>query len=147
MRRDDFPRSPEILIRCGRAGQMKIVKMLTLILLSGCSSSGSPSAAQGGGGSAAGGGSTSIGGSLASGGSPSTGGSSPIAGSGGGSAIGSWNAGNPDGACSTGVPAEGRAVDTSMPTAVVGMGTLESCTFAALAGAVAAGGIVTFNCG
>ncbi len=38
-------------------------------------------------------------------------------------------------------------VDTSSPTTVVGTGTSASCTDAALRSAVAAGGIVTFNCG
>lgn len=37
--------------------------------------------------------------------------------------------------------------DTSAPTAVVGAGTPGSCTHAALAAAVAAGGVVTFDCG
>ena len=37
--------------------------------------------------------------------------------------------------------------NTSVPTAVVGSGTPESCTPGALATAVAAGGIVTFDCG
>ncbi|WAS93243.1 choice-of-anchor Q domain-containing protein [Nannocystis punicea] len=38
-------------------------------------------------------------------------------------------------------------VDTSSPTAVVGDGTAQSCTEAALASAVAGGGVVTFDCG
>jgi hypothetical protein len=37
--------------------------------------------------------------------------------------------------------------DTSKPTTVVGNGTAQSCTAAALATAVAAGGVVTFDCG
>jgi hypothetical protein len=40
-----------------------------------------------------------------------------------------------------------KAVDVSTPTAVVGTGNAASCTEKALASAVAAGGIVTFNCG
>jgi hypothetical protein len=40
-----------------------------------------------------------------------------------------------------------KAVDVSTPTTVVGTGTAASCTATALASAVAAGGIVTFNCG
>jgi hypothetical protein len=40
-----------------------------------------------------------------------------------------------------------QPVDTSHPTTVVGTGTPTSCTEAALRSAVAAGGIVTFNCG
>ena len=56
-------------------------------------------------------------------------------------------AGNPDGSCSSGVPARGKAVDTSQPTTVVGTGTADSCTFSALEAAVTQGGIVTFDCG
>jgi hypothetical protein len=55
--------------------------------------------------------------------------------------------GNPDGSCSTGIPAEGQPVDTSKPTTVVGTGTAASCTFSALQAAVKAGGIITFDCG
>ena len=56
-------------------------------------------------------------------------------------------AGNPDGSCRSGVPARGKAVDTSQPTTVVGTGTPDSCTFSALEAAVTKGGIVTFACG
>jgi hypothetical protein len=55
------------------------------------------------------------------------------------------SAGNPDGRAT--VPADGRAVDTSRPTRVIGTGTPESCTSAAVVAAVAAGGIITFDCG
>jgi len=58
-----------------------------------------------------------------------------------------WNAGNPNASCSAGVPAAGRAVDTSTPTTVVGTGTADGCTFAALKAAVAKAGIITFDCG
>lgn len=54
-------------------------------------------------------------------------------------------AGNPNGKAS--VPAEGRAVDTSKPTRTIGTGTPASCTSAAVVKAVAAGGVITFNCG
>ncbi|MGW2626402.1 hypothetical protein [Micromonospora taraxaci] len=54
-------------------------------------------------------------------------------------------AGNPNGKAS--VPAEGRAVDTSRPTRTIGTGTPASCTSAAVVKAVAAGGVITFNCG
>ncbi|ASW58016.1 hypothetical protein [Plantactinospora sp. KBS50] len=54
-------------------------------------------------------------------------------------------AGNPNGHAS--VPAEARAVDTSHPTRRVGTGTPASCTSKAVVAAVAAGGIITFNCG
>ncbi len=55
------------------------------------------------------------------------------------------DAGNPNG--HAGVPAEGKPVDTSHPTHVVGNGTPGSCTSSAFVAAVAAGGIITFSCG
>ncbi|SCG39728.1 hypothetical protein GA0074704_0867 [Micromonospora siamensis] len=54
-------------------------------------------------------------------------------------------AGNPDGGAA--VPAEARAVDTSRPTRTIGRGTAASCTSDAVVKAVAAGGIITFDCG
>ncbi|MEH0842441.1 hypothetical protein V6U81_08630 [Micromonospora sp. CPCC 205711] len=54
-------------------------------------------------------------------------------------------AGNPNGGAV--IPAEARAVDTSRPTRTVGTGTPASCTSEAVVRAVAAGGIITFNCG
>ncbi len=60
---------------------------------------------------------------------------------------GPFHAGNPNGSCSAGVPAQGQPVDTSHPTTVVGTGTAASCTFDALSAAVAGGGIITFACG
>jgi hypothetical protein len=60
---------------------------------------------------------------------------------------GVFHGGNPNGACSAGVPAAGNPVDTSNPTTVVGTGSAISCTSDLLAVAVAKGGIVTFNCG
>ncbi|MBU1241111.1 hypothetical protein KJ865_15460, partial [Myxococcota bacterium] len=53
--------------------------------------------------------------------------------------------GNPDGACT--IPDEADLEDTSTPTSVIGDGTPESCTSAAVVAAVAQGGIITFNCG
>jgi hypothetical protein len=53
--------------------------------------------------------------------------------------------GNPNGHAA--VPAEARAADTSHPTRVVGSGTAATCTSAAVVAAVAAGGIITFDCG
>jgi hypothetical protein len=53
--------------------------------------------------------------------------------------------GNPDGKAQ--VPAEAKAVDTSRPTRVIGKGTPSSCTSDAVVKAVAAGGIITFDCG
>lgn len=54
-------------------------------------------------------------------------------------------AGNPEGKCP--VPAEAQAEDTSSPDNVVGDGTPASCTSDAFVGAVAKGGVITFNCG
>jgi hypothetical protein len=54
-------------------------------------------------------------------------------------------AGNPGGGGA--IPGGGGAVDTSHPDRVVGNGTAASCTSAAVVAAVAAGGIITFNCG
>ena len=44
-------------------------------------------------------------------------------------------------------PAAGRAVNTRHPNHVIGNGRPASCTSAAVVRAVAAGGIITFNCG
>ena len=55
--------------------------------------------------------------------------------------------GNPDGACSAGIPARGMPADVSHPTTVVGTGTAASCTASALSAAVATGGVITFACG
>ena len=53
--------------------------------------------------------------------------------------------GNPAGRAS--IPAEARAVDTGDPDRVVGKGTPASCTSSAVVKAVAAGGVITFDCG
>jgi hypothetical protein len=53
--------------------------------------------------------------------------------------------GNPNGHAP--VPAAGGAVSTSHPAHVIGSGTPASCTSAAVVKAVAAGGVITFNCG
>jgi hypothetical protein len=53
--------------------------------------------------------------------------------------------GNPKGKAA--IPAEARAVDTSRPTRVIGKGTPGGCTSEAVVAAVAAGGVITFNCG
>lgn len=45
------------------------------------------------------------------------------------------------------VPHEAQAEDSSRPDWVIGNGTPDSCTSAAVVAAVAKGGIVTFNCG
>jgi len=54
-------------------------------------------------------------------------------------------AGNPGGGA--GVPAGARAVDTSHPDHVIGDGSPAGCTSGAVVDAVAAGGIITFDCG
>ncbi len=54
-------------------------------------------------------------------------------------------AGNPDG--NAAVPPEAQAVDTSHPDSVIGDGSPAGCTSAAVVDAVAAGGIITFDCG
>jgi hypothetical protein len=53
--------------------------------------------------------------------------------------------GNPNGHAA--VPAAGGPVSTSHPNHVIGSGTPASCTSAAVVKAVAAGGVITFNCG
>ncbi len=53
--------------------------------------------------------------------------------------------GNPGGGAS--IPPEAQPVDTTHPDRVVGTGTPASCTGAAVAAAVAQGGIITFDCG
>src|SRR5579864_1050640 len=55
------------------------------------------------------------------------------------------NFGNPNGHYP--VPATGRAVDTSHPDRVIGNGKPAGCTSAAVVCAVAAGGVITFDCG
>ena len=55
--------------------------------------------------------------------------------------------GPPGAGGSAGIPAEARAVDTSRPDRVVGNGSPGGCTSAAVVDAVAAGGIITFDCG
>jgi hypothetical protein len=53
--------------------------------------------------------------------------------------------GNPDGHAT--VPADAKAVNTGKPDHVIGKGTPAGCTSAAVVTAVAAGGIITFDCG
>ncbi len=45
------------------------------------------------------------------------------------------------------IPVEARAENTSSPDHVIGNGTPQSCTSAAVVSAVAQGGVITFNCG
>jgi hypothetical protein len=53
--------------------------------------------------------------------------------------------GNPDGKCA--VVAEAQAESITNPRTVIGTGTPASCTGDAFVAAVAAGGVITFNCG
>lgn len=53
--------------------------------------------------------------------------------------------GNPNGNYT--VPAAAREVNTSNPDIVIGNGTPQSCTSAAVVNAVAQGGVITFDCG
>ena len=54
-------------------------------------------------------------------------------------------AGNPEGTCT--VPNEAQAVSLPSSARVIGSGTPESCTSAAVVSAIAAGGYIQFNCG
>jgi hypothetical protein len=81
---------------------------------------------------------------VSSSGGSSSGGSSSGGSSSGGS-TGYDGAAPPAPAATCDLPA--KAVDVSAPTTVVGTGTAASCTAQALTTAVAAGGIVTFDCG
>jgi hypothetical protein len=106
------------------------------------SSAGGAAGAAGAGGSAAGAagtGGSSVGGGAGSpmGGSAGTAGAPPD-----GPPVGNPN---PEATCE--VPAEAALADVSNPKTVVGTGTPESCTSAAVVSAVANGGVITFNCG
>jgi hypothetical protein len=54
-------------------------------------------------------------------------------------------AGNPDGKCN--LPKDAQLEDVSAPKTVVGNGATSSCTADAFINAVAAGGVITFDCG
>jgi hypothetical protein len=117
----------------------------------GRASGGAAGHASGGTAGHASGGATGTGGSSggaaghASGGATGTGGVTATGGA-TGSGGGAGQAGNPNGSCKAGVPANGQPADVSNPT-VIGTGTAASCTFAALNTAVGQGGVITFNCG
>jgi hypothetical protein len=55
------------------------------------------------------------------------------------------DAGTADGQCS--VPAAAQGVESTFPDQLVGNGTPESCTSAAVVAAVSAGGVIAFDCG
>jgi hypothetical protein len=81
------------------------------------------------------------------GGSPGTviGSGGTVAGGTGGIQMTATAPGNPDGHYA--IPAEAQIEDVSIPTTVVGKGTADTCTANAFIAAVAAGGIITFDCG
>ncbi|MFN0251189.1 MAG: hypothetical protein ACKV2T_30215 [Kofleriaceae bacterium] len=54
-------------------------------------------------------------------------------------------AGNPDGTCA--IPSDAGLANVANPRTVVGTGTAASCTSDAVIAAVAAGGVITFDCG
>lgn len=56
-----------------------------------------------------------------------------------------FSAGNPNGQAP--IPADAQPADSSRPDHVIGDGTPASCTSAAVVAAVAAGGVITFDCG
>ena len=118
------------------------------VLFSACGSGDSGGAGTSGGAGASGGSRASAG-SGPSGGSGAAAGSAASAGSGGSGSIvvpiQPGEPGNPDGLCP--IPTEAQLEDVSNPTTVVGTGTPVSCTPDAFIAAVAAGGIITFNCG
>ena len=123
---------------------MRTLALTTVVLLAACS--GAPPNGSTGGTT----GTSSVGRAAtgAKGSSGTTSGGSSSGGSTGSSGTTLPAAGNPDGSCTTlALPAEAQPVDSSHPTTVVGTGTPESCTFAALNAAVGAGGVVTFDCG
>jgi hypothetical protein len=122
-------------------GRWLLVALVALVeACGGGSSGGQTTGGHYGSGGAAGKGVAGTGDASGTGGAPESGGS-------GGSSAAGGGVGNPDGSCSAGVPARGRAVDTSAPTTVVGTGAPASCTFSLLRAAVAKGGIITFDCG
>jgi hypothetical protein len=115
---------------------------------------GAGGAGTGGSGGRAGSGGAGTGGTGGAGGMAGRGGTGGVGGVAGGAAGGAGGmagmagapaAGNPEGRCE--IPADARAEDVSSPRSVVGSGSPESCTSEAFVGAVARGGVITFNCG
>jgi hypothetical protein len=127
---------PLLLVACGGGSGTESTGGTSATGGASATTTGSSQGTSGTGGSSA---------SVTTGGSMTTGGSTTTTGAGGGTA--GWEAGNPQGSCTAGVPANGKAVDTSNPTTVVGTGTPASCTFSQLQTAVTKGGIITFDCG
>ena len=161
---------------CSRLALAATATVLGLLVLAGCSddsddgAGGSAGATGGSGGGATGGSGGATGGSggaatggsggdAGSGGTSGSGGTGATGGSGGGSSgtggTGGTGgspqsgppAGNPNPEATCDVPPEAALEDVSNPTTVVGTGTPASCTSEAVVSAVAAGGIITFDCG
>jgi hypothetical protein len=138
------------------ASRIKALGLVSLAVFGACGGGGADKGANGSG-DGADGGATSSGGASASG----SGGRSAASGAASSSSDASASTygplgdaasfptpGNPSGSCTAfALPAAAALVDTSKPTSVVGTGTAESCTFAALNSAVTKGGIITFDCG
>ncbi|CAN5815253.1 hypothetical protein BH11MYX4_BH11MYX4_55330 [soil metagenome] len=114
-----------------------LLAFLALASVAGCSSGGDTAGSAGSSGASSSGGSSSSGGGSSSGGSSGT---TPTTNPQDGPP-----AGNPDGHAP--IPAAAAAEDVSAPTTVVGTGTPASCTGDAFVAAVAAGGVITFDCG
>jgi hypothetical protein len=133
---------------------MRAGALLSFLALSGCGSGGSNDSGASGGSSGSGAGSQA--GAPGSGGAPGTSGTAGASGA-PGAGMGTQPdnplttpddgppAGNPDGDCD--VPAGAGLEDSSTPDHVVGDGTQASCTGDAFIAAVAAGGVITFDCG
>jgi hypothetical protein len=125
-----------------------VVSLLASIALSACGSDGGSSASSGGGGSTS---TNSASSTSASSNSISTGGSGSGISNSGGTATGFVSfADNLPAAGSDGtdaIPTAAALEDTSNPDHVIGSGTPASCSSDAVVAAVAAGGIITFNCG
>jgi len=113
------------------------------------SSSGGAASHATGGSAGSGHASGGTGGALPGSGGATTGASGGTAGTAGAAGTGGTGgtAGNPSGSCSAGIPAGGQPADVSSPTTVVGDGSADSCSFAALTAAVARAGVISFDCG
>jgi hypothetical protein len=119
-------------MRMRRLAVLVAVSTMTVAAGSGCGSSGKAGGGGAGGSGAGGSGQqTGQGGNAGCGSPTGSGGATPI--------------GTDGGTCV--IPAAAAAEDVSNPTTVIGDGTAASCTGAKVVSAVAAGGVVTFNCG
>lgn len=118
----------------------RLPMVIVAAALLGCTGNANTLADAGDDGGAGGG---SVGGGGGGGGGGAAGGGGGNVGGGGGGAFDAGTITPPPATCTPPL----MPADTSRPTTVVGTGTPASCTEAALRSAVAAGGIVTFNCG